>query len=80
MPPTPLTAEAFSAGAHVATGHVFAGTAIDTRVRLTLVVVDVTVCATPPRGTVTFVPTQRTVLQSGLRALPLDTLFPGILF
>lgn len=66
--PTALTTEAFSAGAHVATGHVFAGAAVDTRVRLTLVVVDVTVCPTPPRGAVTLVPTQKTELQPGLRA------------
>lgn len=59
MSPTTLTTEAFSAGAYVAAGHVFAGTTIDTRVGLTLVVVDVTVCSTPPRGTVTLVPTKR---------------------
>lgn len=70
--PTTLTTEAFSAGAHIATGHVFAGATVDTRVRLTLIVVDVTVCSTPPRGTVTFVPIQSTVLQPGLRALLLD--------
>lgn len=50
--------EAFSAGAHVATCHVSAGATIDTRVRLTFVVVDITVCSTPPRGTVTLVPVE----------------------
>lgn len=57
--PTTLTTEAFSAGAYVATGHVFAGATVDTRVGLTLIVVDVTVCPTPPRGTVTFVSVER---------------------
>lgn len=59
MSPTTLTTEAFSTGAYVATGHVLAGATVDTRVGLTLVVVDVTVCSTPPRGTVTLVPTGR---------------------
>lgn len=56
---TTLTTEAFSAGAHVATGHVLAGATVDTRVGLALIVVDITVRSTPPRGTVTLVPTER---------------------
>lgn len=50
--------EAFSAGAYVAAGHVLAGATVDTRVGLALIVVDVTVCSTPPRGTVTLVPVE----------------------
>ena len=58
--PAPLTTEAFPAGAHVAAGHVLAGAPVDTGVRLTLVVVDVTVCPTPPGVTVTLVPAEVT--------------------
>lgn len=61
--------EAFSAGAYVATGHVLAGATVDTRVGLTLVVVDVTVCSTPPRGTVTLVP---------IEAIPASSMDAGV--
>lgn len=61
--------EAFSAGAYVATGHVFAGATVDTRVGLTLIVVDVTVCPTPPRGTVTFV---------SIEAIPASSMDAGV--
>ena len=61
--------EAFSAGAYVATGHVLAGATVDTRVGLTLVVVDVTVCSTPPRGTVTLVP---------IEAIPASSVDAGV--
>jgi hypothetical protein len=61
--PALLTTEASPAGAHIAAGHVFAGATIDTRVRLTLIVVDVTVCPTPPGVTVTLVPGKVTTLQ-----------------
>lgn len=69
MSPTTLTTEAFSAGAYVATGHVFAGATVDTRVGLTLIVVDVTVCPTPPRGTVTFV---------SIEAIPASSMDAGV--
>lgn len=61
--------EAFSAGAYIATGHVFAGATVDTRVGLALVVVDVTVCPTPPRGTVTLVP---------IEAIPASSMDAGV--
>ena len=56
----PLTTEALAAGAHVAAGHVLAGAPVDAGVRLTLVVVDVTVGPTPPGVTVTLVPAEAT--------------------
>lgn len=63
------TAEAFSAGAYVATGHVFAGATVDTRVGLTFIVIDVTVCPTPPRGTVTSV---------SIEAIPASSMDAGV--
>lgn len=50
-----LTAEASSAGAVVSAGHVLAGSSVHTRVGFALVVVDVTVGATPARVTETLV-------------------------
>lgn len=61
--PAPLTTEAFPARTHVAAGHVPAGAAVDTGVRLTLVAVDVTVRPTPPGVTVTLVPAEVTTQQ-----------------
>lgn len=75
----PLTTEAFAAGAHVATGHVSAGAAVDTGVGLTLVVVDTTVCPTPPGVTLTFVPAEVTVwFRSGPRCVGLGWGFPAL--
>lgn len=78
--PAPLTTETFPACAHVAAGHVFAGAAIDTRVRLTLVVVDVTVCPTPPGVTITLVSAEVTTLQlrCGLRCAGLGCGLSGL--
>ena len=58
--PIPLTTEALPAGAHIAAGHVLAGASVDAGVRLTLIVVDVTVGPTPPGVTVTLVPAEAT--------------------
>lgn len=52
------TTEAFPACAHIAAGHVSASAPIGTGVGLTFVVIHVTVCPTPPRVTVTFVPVE----------------------
>ena len=59
-PLVPLTTEALPAGAYVAAGHVLAGAPVDAGVRLTLVVVDVTVGPAPPGVTVTLVPAEAT--------------------
>lgn len=50
-----LTSEAHAARANISTGHVLTGASIHARVGFTLIVIDVTVFATPARVTKAFV-------------------------
>lgn len=68
-----LTAEAGSAGAHVAAGHVLTGASVYTRVGQTLVDVDVTV-ASRPAGLA-----HASVAVDLVQAVPVDTRVAGAL-